>query len=141
MESGNIREWIGLGVAILLGLAFITLLLSFSGRQAGLSKRQIWTLTAKLWLAVSGAVGALLVVRMALAGPWGDYSVSGGIVWRELSLGQWVALGGGVLVAGGCLLWARRVVNLMARDGAEVPIVPAPSGDEQVWPPPEESDE
>lgn len=116
--AGGVSQWLGLGVAIGLALAFISLLLAIRGGDVGLSRGQVIRLIAQLWLAVLGATGALVAVRVIVGGPLWDYSVRGGVVLSELAPQQWVVLVGGVLIMGGCLLWARRLTAVLQRQGA-----------------------
>jgi hypothetical protein len=118
IESGGVGPWVGLAVAIGLALAFVSLLLAIRGGDVGLSRGQVIRLIAQLWLAVLGATGALVAVRVIAGGPLWDYSVGGGLALSELAPQQWVVLVGGVLIAGGCLLWARRLTAVLQRQGA-----------------------
>lgn len=140
IEAGGAGPWIGLAVAIGLALAFVSLLLAIRGQDVGLSKRQIISLVGQLWGAVLGATGALLVVRVILGGPLWDYSARDGLELSRLAPQQWVVLAGGIVVTGGCLLWARRLTAVLQRQGAS-DHWQTPPAHSATTPAPDESDE
>ena len=121
------NELIGLFVAVVAALAFVSYLLYAKGMDAGLSRRRVWRTLAAVWLVVLGLLAVLLALRAVIGTPVVEGSTFGGISVAQMTPAKWALLAVAIVVVCAAALWLRQAIA--AFDGHK-PAHP----DRWVWP-------
>ncbi len=135
--SQDAREWLGLIVVLIAGVAFVSLLIWIQAQSHGKSREQILRTIALVWAATALTVAAGWMLRLQLGGPVFELQPFGGLrlLVRSLS-GPQIAMTCALLAALvglyiGVILAVRRLLGAEPTGGGQITVHPAARGDKQ----------
>lgn len=126
----SVREIIGLFVAVIFALGFVSYMLYAKGRDMGLPRPRITRTLVGVWAVTLGMLAMLFGIRALIGTPLIEGTPSsGGIAIAQMTPVKWALVAVAAALVVGVSLWLRGVIQQFEPKAGVAMLNPQPPGD------------